>query len=366
MADKGDKKILFLINKLGIGGAERVFIKDANSLTSKGYSVHFAFVYGKEKDQILLPNLNIDKQNIYYCKSSGVFDFTAILKLSKYIKNNGINTVYATLNESNFVARLLKLFNPSIKVVIREANVAGPKPLKYKILDILMNFLVYKIICVSEEVENSLKIYQPFYSYKMEVLTNGINVPEKYKEYSQEIKLPIQIINVGSLTPKKGHKYLIEACSIIEKNYPRSFCLIIIGEGQERGRLEKLIRDLDLEEKVFLLGSMSPNQVSEYYLKSDLFILSSLHEGCPNVLLEAMAHGLVSISTKVSGVAGILDSGNYGKIVCAGDSHSIANEILFFINNYISTKYLGKSARDRAINLFSQEAHINRLISIIG
>ena len=79
----------------------------------------------------------------------------------------------------------------------------------------------------------------------------------------------------------------------IKGNYP-DWDLVILGDGEEKSNLEQLISDLEISDRVFMLGRVG--NVSEWYKKADLFVMSSLVEGFPNVLLEAMAYGLPCIS----------------------------------------------------------------------
>lgn len=361
-----NKKILFLINKLGIGGAERVFIKDANALLDKGFEVYFAFLFGRREDQALLSELKIDNQNIFYCELKGISDFSGVKKLSDFVKRNNIQKVYSTLNESNIISRFIKLYNPKTKIFIREANIAGPKPIHFKILDMVFNFFVAEIICVSDEVQNSLKIYQPFYSQKMVVLMNGVDIPESFKKYPENIELPLKLLSVGSLTPKKGHKFLIKSLGLVNKKYKDSFLLTIIGEGVERGNIESLIKENGIGDRIKILKPVSKIELANYYLDNDLFILSSLHEGCPNVLLEAASFGLASIATNVSGVPSIIEDGINGKIVRSGDAESLAEAIVYMIENRnsILEKY-GRNSRQTMIKNFSNDVRLARLISII-
>lgn len=367
MFDNNKKnKILFLINKLGIGGAERVFIKDANALLEKGFDVYFAFLFGRREDQTLLSELKIDNQNIFYCGLKGIGDFSGVKKLANFVKKNNIQKIYSTLNESNIIARLIKIFDPKIKVFIREANIAGPKPLHFKILDMIFNFFATKIICVSSEVLASLKAYQPFHKHKMLVLMNGVDIPENFKKYPENIELPIRLLSVGSLTPKKGHKFLITSLGLVNKKHKDSFLLTIIGDGVERGNIESLIKENGMKDRIEILKPVSKIKLSNHYLDNDLFILSSLYEGCPNVLLEAASFGLALIATNVSGVQSIIEDGVNGKIVKPGDAESLAEAIVYMIENRndVLEKY-GRNSRQIMIKNFSNDFRLARLISII-
>ena len=357
--------ILFCINKLGVGGAERVFIKDANALSIMGQQVFFCILFGEKKDQTLLSDLKLSSENIFYAEAKNLFDFNALSRVSNFTKSKNIKTVYSTLNEANIFSRFLKTWNSKLEIIIREANISDPKPIKFKFLDVVLNLFVKKIVCVSEEVRTSLLEYQPFYKSKMEVLPNGVEIPLIWKDYSLT-NSPIKILNVGSLTSKKGHKYLIEACSIVQKENPNSFILDLVGDGAERENLENLVKEKKLSDKITFSGQISPELVKEKYLSSDIFVLSSLWEGSPNVLLEAMAHGLVCISTRVSGALGMIEDGVSGFLVVKGDSQNLANKMLDVIKNKQNFKTISTNARRQIEQNFAYPIYIKRLENILN
>ncbi len=364
-------KILFLINKLGTGGAENVFLKDANHLTNLGYDVYFSLVFGDPEEQPLLSKLNVPKEKILFCEAKNLFDLKALYRLVQFIKKNNINVLYSTLNEANIFSRLSAFWRHGARVIIREANVADPKPLKFKFLDLVLNIFVKKIVCVSEEVKDSLLKYLWLYRRKMVVLPNGVDIPVKQKDYSymnmaKEIKEPVRFLNVGSLTIKKGHKILIEACALVQKEAPDCFSLDIIGDGVERENLEKLIKDINLEDKVKLLGKQDKEKVGEHYLNSDVFLLSSLWEGSPNVLLEAMSYGLVCISTRVSGALDMIEDGVSGHLVPKGDSKALVEKMLEVIKDQENFQTIGNNARKKMIEEYAFPIYIKRLENVLS
>lgn len=130
------------------------------------------------------------------------------------------------------------------------------------------------------------------------------------------------LITIGSLQPIKGHDLLIKALSVLRKKDHR-ISLKIIGEGPDRSRLEGIIHDLNMIEYVNLTGHVSSRvEINRFLHESDLFVLASLSEGMPRVILEAMSQGLPCIGSRVGGIPEILtkdqifDSGNYLSIAC--------------------------------------------------
>jgi glycosyltransferase involved in cell wall biosynthesis len=356
-------KIIFLINKLGIGGAEKVFVQEINLLIADGHDVFLGLIFGKPENQLLLKDLVIGTDRIYFAQAKSLLDWRAFWGVVKFLRINHIQKIYSTLNEANIWSRLIKLVNWNTKVVMREANVADHKPFKFKFFDCLFNWLVKYIVCVSEEVKASLCKYQPFYCSKMTVIMNGVEIPEKFKQYPDQPAFPLKVLNVGSLLPKKGQKFLIEACALVNQQMSGSVTLTIVGSGPEYQNLYADVTSLGLESLVKIMPAVSFSDISNYYLTADIFVLSSIWEGCPNVLLEAMAHGLVVISTSVSGASQII--GTSQNLVPLADPRQLANAIIDLINDRQNFGQTGYEFRERVKLEFSYDNHIKKLLTLM-
>ncbi|MEM2292787.1 MAG: glycosyltransferase, partial [Nitrososphaerota archaeon] len=150
--------------------------------------------------------------------------------------------------------------------------------------------------------ENVVVIYNPCDLSKIRTLSEEPLEPELIEIFKNPV-----ILNVGRIVKGKGQWHLIRAFSLISKEYPDSR-LVIVGDGLLRGYLEKLIKGLGLEGKVFILG-FKPNPF-KYMKGAFLFAFPSLVEGCPNVLIEALACRLPVIAADCpSGPREILNPG---------------------------------------------------------
>ncbi|HEV2753693.1 MAG TPA: glycosyltransferase [Solirubrobacteraceae bacterium] len=133
---------------------------------------------------------------------------------------------------------------------------------------------------------------------------------------------PPRLLNVGTLSEKKGHDHLLEAVAML----PGGETLDIVGEGELRGHLERRVDALGLRERVRLLGPRPKEEVAEMMRAADLFVLSSLHENLPVVLIEAQASGLPAVATRVGGVPELIDP-DAGELVEPGDPAALAQAI---------------------------------------
>jgi glycosyltransferase involved in cell wall biosynthesis len=150
------------------------------------------------------------------------------------------------------------------------------------------------------------------------------------------------ILAVGRLTEQKDYPTLIRAFARICQQH--DIYLVVLGDGQERQKIEKLIVDFQLEARVDMPGFVS--NPFAYMSHADLFVLSSRHEGLPTVLIEAMACGCPVVSTDCpSGPAEILDNGHYGQLVPVADVARLAEAIVSTLKDLPSRNMLVERAK---------------------
>jgi glycosyltransferase involved in cell wall biosynthesis len=152
-------------------------------------------------------------------------------------------------------------------------------------------------------------------------------VPEKQKmEMRRQLRLGDTtrvLLSVGRLSREKGHSDLIQAMpKMIELAGNSPLRLVIVGEGPERPRIEELCRNLRLTDIVTLTGQQ--DNINRYYGIANVFLLPSHNEGCPNVLLEAMAAGVPVVATEVGGIPEVVTNGREAILVKKHDPAGLA------------------------------------------
>lgn len=171
------------------------------------------------------------------------------------------------------------------------------------------------------------------------VIPNGIDL-ERFENLPPDVmrgQLQVRagerlVLFVGRFRPEKGARYLIEAMETIrQKNQPVR--LILIGEGGEEEALKLLVRQLNLGDYIDFLGQIPNEEVPRYMAAADVFVLPSLSEGFPNVILEAMASGLPIVATKVAGLAEIIKDGENGFLVEPENPEQIALKVLLLLED---------------------------------
>lgn len=182
----------------------------------------------------------------------------------------------------------------------------------------------------------------------------------------------IRLVVVGRLVEKKGHIYLLEACKKL-KEKKKDFLLTIIGDGPLRDNLEHFVKDNNLENNIKLIGEVSNDNIPEILRKNDIFVLPSIvtsnqdAEGIPVSLMEAMASGLVCISTRSIGIPELIDDGKNGFLVNERDSQDLADKIIEITKKKQSEiEQIRIKARDKTMKEFNSKTQSQRFESILS
>lgn len=334
------KKIALYIPSMNGGGAERVMLALANGLAEKGIRVDLVL------NRVEGPYIKdaSPKVNIVNLGTSRVLN--SIIPLSKYLHKEKPDAILSAMNYVNIATILAQLISGSdTKVIVSEHNnlTESKKELSFikgRILTSLMSWAYRKangIVAVSNGVADALTNELKIDRNKITTIYNPIFSEDLIKR-SQELILhpwinktaPPLILGVGRLAPQKDFKTLIHAFKqVLEK---KDCNLIILGEGELRPELEKLIKSLNLDDNVQLPGFV--DNPYAWMSHADLFVLSSIREGFGNVIVEAMACGTPIVSTDCpSGPYEILEGGKWGELVPSSDSNLLAEAIIKSLNS---------------------------------
>jgi len=377
------KKILFAINDLSFGGGQRAVVAEANGFLRKGYNVYVLTLRTKSITHDLTPSLKIPVDHITNIPFRSFFDFGAWKRLIKFLKAIRPDFVFSNLFFTNTILRVSKFFFFRMQIIVREGNVPVEKSLKIKIIDFVLSFLTTKIIVNATAIKYAFRGLLP--QKKIEVIYNGID--EKFFEPIEDgsvlrdsLGIPadtLVLLTIASLTKKKGHQFLIQAAAEL-KNFqfpitpdrkiedPRqsrdNFQLLIVGSGPEGEKLELQATSYKLQANVRFLGARS--DIRELLNIADIFVLPSLWEGMPNVMLEAMAAGLPVIVTSAGGVREIVQSGNNGIVVEPKNPRALADAIAKLWENPKLRSQLAQKAKE-SVRGMTWDKHVNQLMGII-
>jgi glycosyltransferase involved in cell wall biosynthesis len=184
-----------------------------------------------------------------------------------------------------------------------------------------------KVVCISQFARSQLmRISSPTDWPKFTVCRLGVDASLfKAEPHRTESKVP-QLVSVGRLTPAKGQVLLVQACAQLrDSGVP--FHLTMVGDGPDRSRVEAVITQHKLQPQVTLTGSLTQDGVRQTLAEADVFVLPSLAEGIPVVLMEAMASYVPCISTPVNGIPELIEHGVTGLLATPGDVSSLVQQL---------------------------------------
>jgi len=204
------------------------------------------------------------------------------------------------------------------------------------------------VIAVSRDLARDLAQITGMPETRIHVVANPVVTPEMQSLAAQPVEhpwfgagQPPVIVGVGRLARVKNFALLLQAFARVRRAYPAR--LMILGEGRERGPLEKMAAKLGLGDDFALPGYVANPYA--YVSRSRLFVLSSLSEGSPNALTEALALGVPSVATDcLSGPREILQDGRYGPLVPVNDVSALAEAMLKTLENPLSSGVLREAA----------------------
>jgi glycosyltransferase involved in cell wall biosynthesis len=201
------------------------------------------------------------------------------------------------------------------------------------------------VLALTEDMKQEI---QNIYNRETIVVPNGIDLMGfKYSSRCSKERGSRTVIFVGRLHPVKGVQYLIEAMTIVHQRMP-DIKLIIVGDGTERSNLKRLVEELDLNDCIQFLGQVPQERIPEVMHQADVFVLPSLSEGFPVVLLEAMASGLPVIATSVRGIPDIIGEGKNGHLVNVKRPDEIADKILTLMLDNKQWEEISLNNKERA------------------
>lgn len=316
------KEVVILVSSMNLGGAQRVVSILCDHWCNLGYFVTLVSTFTGNKTQIYEVNEKVRLINLVNSPILSKFKFVnlswKLLSLRKLIKRQSPEIVISFLTRVN-VAATLATIGMKTPLVICERTWTPFATLNkrfYWIYKILFK-RIHNVIVQTQKSKDWLNKH--FEGIRSSVIPNPIVYPlpinNSLKTYPDQV-IPVNrkvILASGRLHHFKQFDLLIQSFSKIKDRF-YDWDLVILGDGEEKENLSKLITNLQLKDRIFLPGSVS--NIADWYHRADLFVLSSLVEGFPNVLLEAMTHGLPCISFNCdTGPSDMIEHGSNGYLI---------------------------------------------------
>lgn len=386
MPESSKKKILYVITQGDQGGAQKYLFDLATGQPAKNWQVEAAI--GPDgghdlNDKLTTAGIKIWPLQRLRRNISPLNDLLAVAELAKVYRSARPDVIHLNSSKAGVVGSLAswlvrrrlkhRLFYTAHGWVFNEALNPLKKQL-YLWLEKITAAAKDAIICVSDfdrqtalnnkvtDEKKIITIYNGLDAAKLNLVDK--NEARKKIINHQEWTLTARDFIVGTIAnfyANKGLADLIEAANLlINENLPLKF--IIIGDGELRPQLENLIASHQLADKIFLAGKIS--QASQLLQAFDLYVCSSLKEGLPYSILEAMAAGLPIVATKVGGIPEIIQDGVNGLLTAPAQPEQLAEKIKTLFYDPALSQRLVLTARQTLKETFSQRLMLEKTFQL--
>lgn len=337
-------KLLFYINSIYGGGAERVMSNLASAFSAHGYQVVLVTSFYGDREYAL--DANVKRLSLEETEIKQSFfkrNISRVLKLRNICKREKPDVLISFMGETNFRA-LLATRGLSIKNIISVRS--DPN---YEYAGHIGKFLGRHFLPVADGCVFQTEKAQKWFPSKLQKKSTIIFNPVKEEFYqAQYHPIPGRIVSCGRLEESKNFRMLIDVFAELSGKYS-TVELLIYGEGSLKGDLQKQIKELGMEEKIFLMGATE--NIPEVLSNASIFVLSSMSEGMPNALMEAMAVGVPCVSTDCpcGGPGMLIDSGKNGILVENNNPLALAEGMEALLSDSERAFVLGTRAKESAL-----------------
>ena len=351
--------ICHVVHTLDVGGAE-ILAKQFAYHGAERFNMVFACLdrLGSMGESLVAEGFTVQVIG----RSPG-FDWRAARRLSHFFKQHRVSVVHAHQYAPFFYSSLARGFSSELSILFTEHGRSFPDLRRWK--RVLANrFLISRrdrIVAVGEQVRQALIANEGFSPQRVHVVYNGVPVddfasnPDARAIARRELGIESDtflIVQVARLNALKDHVTAVETMGQLVQVHPQ-VRLMLVGEGETRSAIESAIASLNLQSAVTLVGVQS--DVSKYLYAGDAFLLSSVSEGIPLTLIEAMAAGLPCVVTAVGGIPEVIEHEKTGLLAPAKCAKKLADNLSLLISNENLRRELAGAGNRRARSEFSDE-----------
>jgi glycosyltransferase involved in cell wall biosynthesis len=333
------QKIAFITGSMATGGAERVIATLSNEFAKSGIEV-IVFCISKTASNVAYdydPRVSLIGIHTNL-RGFVIRKFTQLWRLRSLVKAFRPDSIIAFQDYIN-IQTIVACCGLGIPITI---SIRADPAIATNICKISTRFLYRFADCAVFQTREQKDFYTAYKKRRDAIILNPVDI-SKITTTNRENK-GHYMIAVGRLTSEKNYQLLLKAFHLISKEFPYVE-LVILGDGEQRGELERLRAELDLEKRVCFTG-MTDN-VFEYTASARVFVMTSICEGLPNALIEAMCLGVPCISTRFSGGGAetLIQDGVNGLLVPNGDCGVLADAMRRLLSDDKLAQYLGENAK---------------------
>lgn len=357
-AAPGKPTICQVVHCLSVGGAELLAAGMARSLQD-----HYRFVFAcLDEEGPVAQSLMAEGFPVHVLNRRPGIDFACSRRLARVLRRERVDLVHAHQYTPWFQTALARTFRGHPPILFTEHGRHHPdtRRLSHVVCNRLLTRPGDRIVGVGEAVRTALIDNEGFAKSRVGVVYNGVDL-EPFTETGDAHRRAVReelglegatiILQVARLNHLKDHATAFRTIERVVQQVPGAV-LLLAGDGEEAAALRSQVRERRLEHCVRFLGTR--RDVPRLLAAADIFLLTSISEGIPLTIIEAMAAQVPVVSTNVGGIHEMLDE-RTGRLAPAGDDEKLASHLIELAQDASLRRQLGLQGRERAWNRFSQQ-----------
>ncbi|MDT5262490.1 MAG: hypothetical protein QOC61_1494 [Acidobacteriota bacterium] len=368
-------RVLHISSARTFGGGERHLLDLARGLSQRGHEVFVALSADSPLHEALAA---VTRHNVFTLSLRNALDLGSALKLSRLARALKVEIIHAHVARDYTLAAFAARRATAARLIITR-HLLFPLSRAHRLA--LSN--VSRVIAVSEAVARTLRAQKIFDDDKIRVVTNGTDVwrfeqahaesewahaesertrAESERERDPSFR-PLRVGILGELSEVKGQEDFVRAARVVAERFGDGVEFLIGGEdasrgGEYRARIERLVAQSGLGERVKLLGRLDGDEVMRFLTSLDLLVSASRSEAFGMALVEALACGVPVVATATEGASEIVEEGVTGSLVPLGDVRALAAAVASLLEDEERRRSLGARAREVARERFD----LNRMV----
>lgn len=363
-------RVALIIDGLGAGGAEKTVPDLAATLTAAG--VDTAVVYLQTRPSSTgLEACNQRNVSTLFVQVSRLWNLREWLTFILTIRRLRPDVLHAHLHYATIISivvgALLRIRTVVTLHTLEEPNQWNKSGLRLRLMFTLIRYLPCELVCLTRQARAVALKYVPNKPHSIHVIPNGLNLSE-WK--NRQLKVGAMnsvgstiILSVAVLRKLKGLHHLIRAHAVLSRRFP-NLHLWVVGDGPERRSLELEAELAGSSKLVLFTGHRS--DVRELMQSADLFVLPTLYDALPTVIIEAMAAGLPIVASRTGGIPEMIQDEETGLLVEPANENELAAACERLIQCPHLAEKLGEAARHNVERNFDLNIQVQRLLAVYG
>ncbi len=356
-------RILYVIDDLGLGGAQRQLTALVRGLSKDRYQPFVVSLSESKRDYA--SSMEEARVPLRMLPQSGKWDLRCLGSLVRMMKEIRPQLVHTWLFTADLYGRLAAWCTQVPVVVSAVRSVEPWKPWHHVLTDRLLKSTTDAFTVNAQAIARVLEAREGIPPEKIHTIYNGIDLETfsscRDGELRRSLSLPEDtplVGIIGRLSPEKGHEIFLKAAAQVSRPLPQVHFLVV-GSGALEEKLRRQARLLQIAPKVHFLKGRP--EIGPIFAALNLVVVSSLYEGCSNVVLEAMACGLPVVATRVGGNPEVIDDGETGLLVPSGDSARLSRAVEELLRDPVRAQALGERARLQVQQRFGLPAMVRKM-----